>query len=128
MLASAALLVALTACPPPAPAQDGAAAAAVERPASAWSTLEVPIGSFVDLSRGEVTGTAPEGDAPHFRGPGEAFQGNVELFPLLRAEPAGPSRMVGRAAATAGSGTPYLKGLAEGDESHWVRGDRWGYV
>ena len=88
----------------------------------------MPSGSFVDLARGVVTQTALEGDVPYFRGPSEAFQGNVELFPLLRDEATGPSRMIGRAMATAGSGTPYLKGLAEGDEALWVRGERWGYV
>jgi hypothetical protein len=130
----AAFLVVLAACPVFAAypvlalAQDGAAVATDERLGSVWSTLEVPIGSFVDLTRGVVTRAAPDGDQPHFRGPSEAFQGNVELFPLLRDDPVGPSRMIGRATATAGSGTPYLKGLAEGDEALWVRGDRWGYV
>lgn len=93
-----------------------------------WVRVEVPVGAVVDLAAGRVVSAPPEGDTPFLRGPLEAFQGNVELVRLDRERPTGPRRSVTEALAAAGQGAPYLKGLAEGDELVWRRGEAWGYV
>jgi hypothetical protein len=94
-----------------------------------WTTVDLPVGRVVELDSGQVADTVPDEGAavPFLRGPGEAFQGNVLVWPL---EPPrhGPTVAVGIAAATEGAGSPYWKGLQEGHELLWRSGDAWGYL
>jgi len=88
-----------------------------------WEVLEVPLGSALDLVRGAVVAAAPADGRPFLRGPLEAFQGNVLLSPAPS-----PARMFGAPDPSAAQGTPYFKGLAEGEGLLWTLGDTWGFV
>ncbi len=99
------------------------AALAAPQDGAVWEVVDVPLGAIVDLQRGAVVAEPPADGGPFLRGPHEAFQGNV----LLQAAPS-PARMFGRPDPAGGGGTPYYKGLAEGDGVLWALDGAWGFV